>query len=222
MIRITAYMLAALLALPNLAVADEAKGRIKYISKKASTIQLDIKGKEPVVVRFDKNTVFENAGGIKDLGFFKHFSDADIWDLIHACSWKNYPSGECIIREGDSDHSFYVVLAGVVAIENLAGSITVIGWDQAEVRVQGTLAAGAELSFEGSGKRTGIEVEVEDHPREARSDLEVHVPAGSHVEIEGVDAEIEVRGVSGSIEAETVNGGITQSGPAKEVPESWR
>ena len=68
MMKITAYMLAALLALPNLAAADEAKGRIKYISKKASTIQLAVKGKEPVVVRFDKNTVFENATGIKDLG----------------------------------------------------------------------------------------------------------------------------------------------------------
>ena len=68
MIRITVYMLAALLALPNLAAADEAKGRIKYISKKASTIQLAVKGKEPVVVRFDKNTQYENATGIKDLG----------------------------------------------------------------------------------------------------------------------------------------------------------
>ena len=68
MMKITAYILAALLALPSLAIAETAKGRIKYISKKASTIQLAVKGKEPVVVRFDKNTVFENATGIKDLG----------------------------------------------------------------------------------------------------------------------------------------------------------
>ena len=68
MIKTTAFILAGLLALPTLAAAETAKGRIKYISKKASTIQLSVKGKEPVVVRFDKNTVFENAAGIKELG----------------------------------------------------------------------------------------------------------------------------------------------------------
>lgn len=67
-IRTTAFILAGLLALPDAVVADTAKGRIKHISSKASTIQLSVKGKEPVVVRFDKNTVFENAAGIKELG----------------------------------------------------------------------------------------------------------------------------------------------------------
>lgn len=68
MIKTTAFILAGMLALPSLAAAETAKGRIKYISNKASTIQLSVKGKEPVVVRFDKNTVFENAAGIKELG----------------------------------------------------------------------------------------------------------------------------------------------------------
>lgn len=63
-----AFFLLGVLILPGLTAAETAKGRIKYISKKASTIQLDIKGKAPVVVQFDKNTVFENASGIKELG----------------------------------------------------------------------------------------------------------------------------------------------------------
>ena len=42
-----------LMLLPGLAAAATVKGRIKYISNKASTIQLDVKGKEPVVVQFD-------------------------------------------------------------------------------------------------------------------------------------------------------------------------
>jgi rhodanese-related sulfurtransferase len=67
-IKTTVFILAGLMALPGLAVAETAKGRIKYISNKANTIQLDIKGKEPVVVRFDKNTAFENAANIDDLG----------------------------------------------------------------------------------------------------------------------------------------------------------
>ena len=60
--------LIALLSLSFTVSADTVKGRVKYISKKASTIQLDIKGKPPAVVRFDKNTQFVNAKGIKELG----------------------------------------------------------------------------------------------------------------------------------------------------------
>ena len=107
---------------------------------------------------------------------------------------------------------------GVVEIENIAGSITVVGWDQPEVRVQGSLAAGAKLHFESAGGRTEVEVELEDNHRGGgESDLEVHVPKGSRVEIEGVNASIDVSGVSGSVEAETVNGSITQMGSPKAV-----
>ena len=69
---------------------------------------------------------------------------------------------------------------GVVEIENLAGSVKVVGWTEAAIRVTGTLAAGAELDFEASGKRAHIEVEVDnDNPMESASDLEVHLPSQS-------------------------------------------
>ena len=67
MIKSIALILAGMLIFPNLTAAETASGRIKYISNKASTIQLSVKGKEPVVVQFDKNTVFENATGVEDL-----------------------------------------------------------------------------------------------------------------------------------------------------------
>jgi DUF4097 and DUF4098 domain-containing protein YvlB len=109
---------------------------------------------------------------------------------------------------------------GVVEIENLAGSVKVVGWTEAAIRVTGTLAARARLDFEASGKRAHIEVEVDDdndNPMESASDLEVHLPVGSHVEIEGVRLDIEVSGVTGSVEAETVDGSILHTGAAKEV-----
>lgn len=59
----------------------------------------------------------ERFGTIKNLGFFKGFTDSDIWELIRACSWQDYPAGTTIIKEGESDHSFYIVLSGVVGIE---------------------------------------------------------------------------------------------------------
>jgi len=65
----------------------------------------------------DEEALREKFGRIKNLGFFKGFDDSHIWELIRACTWQNYPAGTPIIREGDSDHSFYIVLTGVVGIE---------------------------------------------------------------------------------------------------------
>jgi len=106
---------------------------------------------------------------------------------------------------------------GEVAIENMAGTITVVGWDKPEVWVKGTLAKDADLVLDGPEGRTRVEVEVDGNPLGAHSDIEVHVPAGSNVSIEGFQAEIRVSGVSGLVEAETVNGGITLTGRASEI-----
>ena len=65
----------------------------------------------------NEDALREKFGTIKNLGFFKGFSDVDIWELIRACSWQNYPSGTPVIKEGESDQSFYIVLSGVVGIE---------------------------------------------------------------------------------------------------------
>jgi DUF4097 and DUF4098 domain-containing protein YvlB len=108
-------------------------------------------------------------------------------------------------------------LDGEVDIENMAGTIKVVGWDKAEVWVKGTLAPEAKLDFDGSGKRTDVKVEVDSNPLGAKSDIEVHLPAGSRVGIQGFQAGIDVSAVTGTVEAETVNGGITLSGAAREV-----
>lgn len=105
-----------------------------------------------------------------------------------------------------------------VSIENMAGSVKVTGWDRAEVQVKGTVGADGELSFDGSEKDLRIEVEAEHgNPMGVKSDLEVFVPAGSSVSVEGFQATISVAGVTGSVSAETVNGSITQAGAARDV-----
>jgi len=105
-----------------------------------------------------------------------------------------------------------------VSIENLSGSVKVTGWAQSEVQVKGTVGDGAELSLDGSDKLIHVEVEP-DHgdPMGIQSDIEVFVPAGASVSIEGFQATITVSGVTGSVSAETVNGSITQTGAAKGV-----
>jgi DUF4097 and DUF4098 domain-containing protein YvlB len=107
---------------------------------------------------------------------------------------------------------------GTVHVEIPAGSVKVTGWAQAEVQVRGTVGHGGELEFDVTGKRTRIEVGAEHgNPMGVKSDLEVFVPAGSSVAVEGFNATITVAGVTGSVKAETVNGSITQSGAAKGV-----
>ena len=107
---------------------------------------------------------------------------------------------------------------GAVNIENMSGTVKVTGWDRAEVQVKGTVGHGAELAFDGTEKRTRIEVEAEHgNPMGIKSDLDIYVPAGSSVSVEGFQATITVAGVTGSVKAETVNGSISQTGAAKGI-----
>ena len=74
----------------------------------------------------DEDGLREKFGTIKSLGFFKGFSDADIWELIRACTWQTFSPGHSIIREGDMDNSFYIVLSGVIIIEKEGSVVNVL------------------------------------------------------------------------------------------------
>jgi DUF4097 and DUF4098 domain-containing protein YvlB len=107
---------------------------------------------------------------------------------------------------------------GLVEIDNPAGSIHVVGWDKNEVVVTGTLGRhAAGLEFQGGAHRTTISVETEGNPHGVKSDLNIQVPAGSRLEIEGFAATIRIEGVNGPVKAETVNGTIVMTGGSKEV-----
>lgn len=106
---------------------------------------------------------------------------------------------------------------GAVSIENKAGSVKVTGWDRSEVQVKGSVGEGGELVLDGGGKRVRIEIESDHDPMGVKSDLEVFVPSGSSVDVEGYQATISVIGVTGEVRAETVNGSITQEGAATQV-----
>lgn len=102
---------------------------------------------------------------------------------------------------------------GRVSIDNTAGSTRVIGWDRPEITVTGTLGRGAEsVRFTGGAGRTDIEVETEGNPHGVRSDLEIHVPSGSSVEVQSFSAEITVTGVTGVVRAESMSGAVSVTG----------
>ena len=107
---------------------------------------------------------------------------------------------------------------GVVHIENPGGSLRVIAWDRAEVTVTGTLGRGAEgVELSGGARRTRVEVQALGHPHSVDSNLEVHVPAGSRVEVESFSGNVAVNGVTGAVSVECVNGSISVSSGSGEI-----
>jgi serine/threonine protein kinase len=61
-------------------------------------------------------SVKERFNGVKQLEFFRGFSDTEIWEIIRASIWENYRDGEEIIVEGDLDDSFYILTSGAVFV----------------------------------------------------------------------------------------------------------
>lgn len=109
---------------------------------------------------------------------------------------------------------------GVVEIENLAGSVRIIGWDRNEVEVTGELdGASQELEIDKDDDHISIEVVImEGHHEDIEgADIEVRVPRGSQLEVETVSATIEVSGVSGALEISSVAGDITVEGDSRKV-----
>lgn len=114
---------------------------------------------------------------------------------------------------------------GEVHIENLFGSIRVIGWDRPDVAVSGTLAPGAEgMEFDGDSECVDVEIEVPESwlygqgdAGEFGSDIEIRVPFATSLGIESINATIEIIDVRGSIELETVNGHVSVQGDPGEI-----
>ena len=113
---------------------------------------------------------------------------------------------------------------GTVEISAVVGKVTVIGWDNAEIHIEGTIGDDVEkLEFEVSGSGADIEVVLPDgrgrkRNIDAEAKLTIHVPKGSSVNVETVSAPIRVENVIGAkIDAESVSGAVTIVGAAGEV-----
>lgn len=107
-----------------------------------------------------------------------------------------------------------------IDIENIAGSLTIIGWDSAEVQIEGTLGDGVEgLDVEADEDGVSIEVEYDEnyHGRQAtQTELTIRVPSSSPVSVETISSSIDVSGVRGALDLESVSGRISVTG----MPES--
>jgi serine/threonine protein kinase len=63
--------------------------------------------------RIDKQEHFDL---LRRLRFFHDFSHEEIWELLRASEWREYGAGDEIVREGEPDDRFYVIVSGRVAV----------------------------------------------------------------------------------------------------------
>jgi serine/threonine protein kinase len=59
----------------------------------------------------------ERFNAVKKLDFFDGFPDSEIWEIVRASSWQDYYGSQDIIREGELDDSFYIIVSGAVSVQ---------------------------------------------------------------------------------------------------------
>lgn len=53
---------------------------------------------------------------LRTLKFFHDFSQSEILEVLRASTWQDYDQGEEIVKEGEMDDRFYVIVSGSVAV----------------------------------------------------------------------------------------------------------
>ncbi len=54
---------------------------------------------------------------LRRLRFFHDFSHAEIWEVLRASAMQDYPAGEEIVKEGEMDDRFYILVNGKCTVE---------------------------------------------------------------------------------------------------------
>ncbi len=102
---------------------------------------------------------------------------------------------------------------GLILVKSTRGRVSVVGWDRSEVHVEGTLDEQIEeFIFEIRGDVTRLEVVLPEHMEhrilQRTTDLTIHMPAGSALEISGVSLGVDVDAVSRQLAIGVISGNI--------------
>jgi CRP-like cAMP-binding protein len=54
---------------------------------------------------------------LRTLTFFHEFSHAEIWEVLRASDWHEYKDDDDIVREGEIDDRFYIIVTGSVIVQ---------------------------------------------------------------------------------------------------------
>jgi DUF4097 and DUF4098 domain-containing protein YvlB len=110
---------------------------------------------------------------------------------------------------------------GEVEVSNVAGNVSISGWDRNEVEVVGTLGEDVErLDFLSEPQRTIIRVKHKDSNRrhnDTDAELSIRVPASSRLNVKTVSAEISITRVTGEQRLQSVSGDVSSEIVAEDV-----
>ena len=73
--------------------------------------------------KYDSLDNQEHFDVLRTLTFFHEFSHAEIWEVLRASDWHDYKDGEDIVREGEIDDRFYIIVTGSVQVESNGNNI---------------------------------------------------------------------------------------------------
>jgi len=76
--------------------------------------------------RTDQMEQTEQMALLRRLKFFHDFSQSEIGEVLKASSWQNYAVNEEVVREGDMDDRFYVVVAGNCVVQRNGRNVGVL------------------------------------------------------------------------------------------------
>jgi DUF4097 and DUF4098 domain-containing protein YvlB len=103
-----------------------------------------------------------------------------------------------------------------IDIANIAGSLTIVEWDAAEVQIEGTLGDGVEgldVRIDDNGVSIEVEYDEDYHGKQVtQTVLTIRVPSSSPVSVETISSSIDVSGVRGALDLESVSGRVSVKG----------
>jgi len=67
--------------------------------------------------KYDSLDNQEHFDVLRSLTFFHEFSHAEIWEVLRASDWHEYKDGDDIVKEGEIDDRFYIIVTGSVKVQ---------------------------------------------------------------------------------------------------------
>ncbi len=111
------------------------------------------------------------------------------------------------------DERHTLASGGRIELSNVAGKVTVRGWDRNEVQLTGSLGDGLQLRQEKSANRVRWEVEYPRRHTNGTATLVLNVPRASELLLSTVSADQDISGIDvRRLQADTVSGNLNAAG----------
>lgn len=111
------------------------------------------------------------------------------------------------------DERHNVAAGGRIELSNVAGKVTVRGWDRNDVQLTGTLSDGLQLRQEKSANRVRWEIEYPRRGNNGGATLTLNVPRSVELLLSTVSADQDISGIDvRRLQADTVSGNLNAAG----------